>query len=291
VIRVQDIVKRYDGTLALDRFSLEVPQGAVYGLLGPNGAGKSTLLHLIMGFILPTSGEIDRAGLATARIGFLPEDTFYPPRFAIGEYLITLGRLAGLGRKEAEQVVARLLAQFGLEGETSRKLGTCSRGMLQRTGLAQALLGDPSLVILDEPTLGLDPGGQRFIREQIRALHRAGKTVLLSSHQLEQVLRVCTHVAVLNRGRLVRSGPLDEMLAPRRQVTISTGALPPSMAPALTALCPSITITGRQLALTGDAVVCKGKVLRMLLDAGVDVQYLSEQHATLEEIYLEATGG
>ncbi|MBN1661843.1 MAG: ABC transporter ATP-binding protein [Anaerolineae bacterium] len=290
MIRIQEIVKRYDGTLALDHLSLEVPQGAVYGLLGPNGAGKSTLLHLIMGFILPTSGQIDRAGLPTARIGFLPERTFYPPRFAIGEYLMLLGRLGGLGRGEARQAVAGLLAQLGLEGEAGRRLGTCSRGMLQRTGLAQALLADPPLVILDEPTLGLDPGGQRFIREQVTSMHESGRTVILSSHQLEQVLRVCTHVAVLNKGRLVRSGPLDEILAPRRQVKILARALPPSIVPALTTLCPGIAITERQLVLEGDDVACKGEVLRALIEAGVDVQHLSEQHATLEEVYLEATG-
>jgi ABC-2 type transport system ATP-binding protein len=290
VIRAHEIVKRYDGTLALDRLSLEVPQGAVYGLLGPNGAGKSTLLHLITGFIFPTSGEIDRGGLPTARIGFLPERTFYPPRFAIGEYLTTLGRLSGLRQREAGRVVAGLLVRVGLEGEAGRRLGTCSRGMLQRAGLAQALLAEPPLVILDEPTLGLDPGGQRFILEQIASMHEAGKTVILSSHQLEQVLRVCTHVAVLNRGRLVRSGRLDEILAPRRQVKIATGALPAPVMALLATLCPGITVAGRGLVLEGDDVACKAEVLRALLDAGVDVQHLSEQHATLEEVYLEATG-
>lgn len=290
MIRVQDIVKRYDSALALDRLSLEVPTGAVFALLGPNGAGKSTLLHLIMGFIFPTSGHIDRGGLPPARIGFLPERAFYPPRFAVGEYLSTLGQLAGLRRDQVRRAVPDLLARVGLDGDERRKLGTCSRGMLQRAGLAQALLADPPLVILDEPTLGLDPAGQKFILEQILSLHQAGKTVILSSHHLEQVLRVSTHVAVIHHGRLVRSGSLDQMLAPRRQVTISVADLPAALIPGLHSLCPGITIAEHRLTLAGEDVVRKSDVLSMLLEAGVDVQHLSEQHATLEEIYLAATG-
>ncbi|MGD8398299.1 MAG: ABC transporter ATP-binding protein, partial [Anaerolineae bacterium] len=249
-----------------------------------------TLLHLIMGFLFPDSGTIDRAGLSPARIGFLPERAFYPPRASIGEYMHTLGRLAGLPRDSARQASEELLARLGLASELRRKLGTCSRGMLQRVGLAQALLADPPLLLLDEPTLSLDPGGQRFILDQIAALHAVGKTVILSSHQLEQVLRVCTHVAILNRGRMVRSGPMSDLLAPRRQLTIMTGGLPAAVVTALADTFPEIAIAGRQLTLAGAGVRRKNELLRLLIDAGVDVQQLREEHATLEEIYLGATG-
>jgi len=154
---------------------------------------------------------------------------------------------------------------------------------------ARALLGNPGLLLLDEPALGLDPAGQRFMREQIRALHEAGKTVVLSSHQLDEVTRVCTHVAVLSQGRLIRSGPLDAMLAERSQVVISTGSLSSDLAHELESLEQGISAGAQQVVLFGPVIGQKAAVLRRLLDAGVDIRRVSEERVTLEEIYLEAT--
>ena len=284
MISICEVGKRYNSTLALDRLSLEVPPGAVFGLLGPNGAGKTTLLRLVMGFIFPDTGRIDRHGLPVTRIGYLPERAFYPPRFGIRDYLATLSRLAAV-----PPVTGTLLAQVGLEAAGSRRLGACSRGMLQRVGLAQATLGDPGLLLLDEPALGLDPAGQKFMREQILTLNRAGKTVILSSHQLDEVTRVCTHVAVLSQGRLIRSGPLEGMLTGRAQVVIATSPLPPGLVHDLQSLEPGVSATTEQVVLYGPAIDHKARVLRRLLDAGVDVRRISEERATLEEVYLEAT--
>ena len=293
MIHVTDLTKRYGPTTALDRLSLEVPAGAVFGLLGPNGAGKTTLLRLIMGFVFPDDGQIDRGGLSPSHIGYLPERAFYPPRSTIQGYLATVGRLVGLLDGELRQVVSRLLAQFSLEQVAHRRLGACSRGMLQRLGVAQALIGEPPLLVLDEPVAGLDPAGQKFMREQIVGLQQSGKTVLLASHHLDEVTRVCTHVAVLKGGRLVRSGPLETILAPHPQVTIITSPLPADLPARLTALCNAAGVAetrGARVTLTGEAIACKAEVLRLLLDAGVDIYRLDEEHATLEEIYLEATG-
>jgi ABC-2 type transport system ATP-binding protein len=284
MLSICEVGKRYNSTLALDRLSLEVPSGAVFGLLGPNGAGKTTLLRLVMGFIFPDAGQIDRRGLPVTRIGYLPERAFYPPRFSIRQYLATLSRLAG-----APQVTESLLAQVGLQEAGSQRLGACSRGMLQRVGLAQALLGDPGLLLLDEPALGLDPAGQKFMREQILALHNVGKTVILSSHQLDEVTRVCTHVAVLSQGRLIRSSPLEALLAERSQVVIATGPLPPGLLGELESQGPGVSVTTEQVVLFGPAVAHKAEVLRRLLDAGVDIHRLSEERVSLEEVYLEAT--
>jgi len=284
MISICDVDKRYNSTPALDHLSLEVPPGTVFGLLGPNGAGKTTLLRLVMGFIFPDAGQIDRHALPVARIGYLPERAFYPPRFTVRNYLTTLSKLAGV-----PPATAGLLAQVGLEAAGSRRLGACSRGMLQRVGLAQALLGDPGLLLLDEPAIGLDPAGQKFMREQILALHQAGKTVILSSHQLDEVTRVCTHVAVLGQGRLIRSGPLEAMLAERSRVVIATGPLPPAMLQELESQAPGVTVTAEQVVLSGPAIAHKAAVLRRLLDAGVDIRRLSEERVSLEEIYLEAT--
>jgi ABC-2 type transport system ATP-binding protein len=290
MIQVEDLTKRYGPTLALDRLSLEVPAGAVFGLLGPNGAGKTTLLRLIMGFVFPDDGQINRGGLLPSHIGYLPERAFYPTRFTVQGYLATVGRLAGLRNGKLQRTVSQLLAQFDLEQVAYGRLGACSRGMLQRLGVAQALIGEPPLLVLDEPVAGLDPAGQKFMREQIVSLHQCGKTVLLSSHHLDEVTRVCTHIAVLHRGRLVRSGPLEAILAPRPQTTIVTDPLPADLLPRLTALAPGIAVAEREVTLSDAATARKAEVLRLLLDAGVDIRQLDEKHVTLEEVYLEATG-
>ncbi len=284
MITVSDLSKRYDSTLALDHFSLQVPAGAVFGLLGPNGAGKTTLLRLLMGLLKADAGQIDRGGLSPAQIGYLPERAFYPTRLTVASYLSTVARLAGL-KPDPE----RLLAEVGLEGLGRRRLGACSRGMLQRVGLAQALLGDPSLFLLDEPALGLDPAGQKFMRDRIVALKNAGKTILLSSHHLDEVTRVCSHVAVVSQGHMVRSGPLATILVERSQVIIRTAALPPGTMETLAALDPDIRVSAEQVLLQGQAMARKSQVLRLLLDDGIDVRQLSEERATLEEIYLQAT--
>ena len=291
MLLVHELTKYYGSTLALDRLSLEVPVGSVLGLLGPNGAGKTTFLRLVMGFVFPDGGQIDRRGLAAAQIGYLPERAFYPPRVKVRAYLTTLGELAGLRRTQLRRKVQGLLEQLALEEVADRRLGACSRGMLQRLGLAQSLLGDPPLLLFDEPVLGLDPAGQKFMRNQILALRREGKTVLLSSHNLGEVRRICTHVAVLNRGQLARTGPLTTMLPTRAQVTISTGPMPDHLPSRLAAISTGIAVADGRVSLVGEVTTQKAEVLLMLLHAGVDIRELSEQRATLEDVFLEATTG
>jgi ABC-2 type transport system ATP-binding protein len=289
MIRVKALTKSYHSTLALDGLTLEIPDGAVFGLLGPNGAGKTTFLRLVMGFIFPNGGELDLGGLSPASIGFLPERAFYPPRVSIRDHLSTLGRLTGLTSAPLRQQVDDLLQQVQLHKVSDTRLRACSRGMLQRLGLAQALLGDPPLLLLDEPALGLDPAGQKFMREQIDCLHEAGKTVILSSHHLDEITRICTHIAVIHRGRLVRTGLLDTFLAPRAQVTILTSPLPGDLAVKIASLSPDISVMDETITLMGDGVSFKHQVLVHLLDRDVNIRQLTERHATLEEVYLEAT--
>jgi ABC-2 type transport system ATP-binding protein len=291
MISSSELTKRYGETLALDQLTLEVPVGAVFGLLGPNGAGKTTFLRLVMGFALPDAGEIDRGNLSPAHVGYLPERAFFPPRFTVHSYLNTVGQLVGLRGSSQREAVAHLLTQLELDTVANRRLGACSRGMLQRLGLAQAMLGDPPLLLLDEPVLGLDPAGQKFMREQIMTLHESGKTVILSSHHLDEVTRICTHVAVLNQGQLIRSGSLEAILAPHPRVTIGTSQLPSELASRLASLDPGIDVADRHVTLNGEATAHKSDVLRLLLEEGIDIQHLSEKQTTLEEVYLEATRG
>jgi ABC-2 type transport system ATP-binding protein len=203
---------------ALDRLNLSVHSGQVFGFLGPNGAGKTTAMHVLLGFLSPTSGEARlfgadvAASVARERIGYLPErpDAY---RFLTGRELLAMaGRLFLMGGKELRTRVAEALESAGLADAADRRVGTYSRGMLQRICLAQALINDPDLVILDEPTGGLDPFARMRTRETISGLRARGKTVFFSSHELSEVELVCDRVAVLASGRIVAEGTVDELV-------------------------------------------------------------------------------
>ncbi|MBI2441391.1 MAG: ABC transporter ATP-binding protein [Lentisphaerae bacterium] len=223
-IDIQDLVVEFPGARrgsavrALQGLSLSVEQGHVYGFLGPNGAGKTTTMHVLLGFIRATSGvarlfgEDVRHTIARRRIGYLPEhpNTY---RFLTGRELLHMaGRLFGLPRAALQARVAELLAQVDLEAAADRRLATYSRGMLQRIGLAQALVNDPDLMILDEPTSGFDPLGRARIRAIIAGERERGKTVFFSSHELSEVERLCDRVGILSGGRLVTEGSVAELV-------------------------------------------------------------------------------
>lgn len=287
MLHVDRLSKTYNGTPALRDVTLEVPTGAVYGLLGPNGAGKSTLIRLVMGFIFPDRGQV-RCALPPPRIGYLPERPAFPEDSRLIDYLRVAANLAGHHGLPAERAVQEALAAVELTDMARKRIHTCSKGERQRLAVAQALLGNPDFLILDEPAAGLDPAGQVLMRRLITALHEQGKTVLLSSHQLGDVARLCTHVAVLNGGLVKRQGSLDTVLAAGPQVHIVVDRLPAELASALATLVPGIVIDGPEISLRGEWVAYKATVLRHLLDAGADVQGLAQQQASLEDVYLEA---
>lgn len=288
MLQARKLTKRYGATLALDRLDLTVPDGAIFGLLGPNGSGKSTFLRLLMALIFPDAGTISRGGIRRWQIGYLPERPSLPPRSRVDEIMRLAGRLAGVPTMALEAAVASRLEQVGLSDVAQTQVGSCSKGMLQRLGLAVALVGDPSLIVLDEPLEGLDPTWQKAARDLIRQLQREGRTILLSTHRLTDVADLCTEVAILNRGRLRQVGPLAEVLPLQSQITLEVDHLPEAMASALVAGYPDVTVEGKTITLAGDAVALKPAVLRTLLDAGIEVQSLRQRRASLEEVYLEA---
>ena len=205
--------------LALEGLDLEVKRGEVFGLLGPNGSGKSTAMKMILGLLRPTAGQAEvcgfRAGTLAARkqIGFLPENPYFPTFLTGAELISYYGKLSGMGGKGLEARVQELLTLVRLGGEAGRRpLRTYSKGMLQRAGLAGALVSEPEIVMLDEPTAGVDPGGSREIRDLIRELKQRGKTVIFSSHLLEQVEDVADRVIILHRGQKLREGRLENLL-------------------------------------------------------------------------------
>lgn len=202
---------------AVDHVSLSIAPGSVFGLLGPNGSGKSTTLKVVLGLLEPTAGRCTVLGHpggsreARAAIGFLPEAPYFH-RFLSGREVVALsGRLSGMRGTALRDNVQRALAQVELVEAANRRVGTYSKGMLQRLGLAQAIVHDPPLLILDEPTAGLDPVGAEALAEQIRALRSAGKTIILCSHLLEQVERLCDRLAIMHRGQVLLEGDVDNL--------------------------------------------------------------------------------
>src|SRR5213595_508844 len=212
--------------VAVRDLSLRIEPGEVYGLLGPNGSGKSTTLKIILGLVSPTRGRTEIFGrdsrLVESReaVGFLPENPYFYKYLTGEETLRFFGRLCGIRGEPLRSRINELLDLVGLTKARKRRLGTYSKGMLQRVGLAQALIHDPRLVVLDEPTAGVDPAGSREIRDLILDLRRRGITVLLSSHLLAQAQEICDRVGILADGILVRAGHLQELIAIENQTEL-----------------------------------------------------------------------
>src|SRR5437762_5863412 len=231
-IRISHVTKVYQtsfrrrATVALRDLNLEIAPGEVYGLLGPNGSGKSTTLKIILSLISPTRGSVsifgrDNSAVAVRReIGFLPENA-YLHKFLTGtETLRFHARLSGMSGTATKSRITDLLATVGLTRAADARLATYSKGMLQRIGLAQALIHDPKILILDEPTAAVDPAGSRDIQNLIVSLKKRGTTILLSSHLLTQVQEVCDRVGILHRGKLLREGHLEDLLAIENQTEL-----------------------------------------------------------------------
>ena len=204
--------------VAVHELNLRVEAGQVYGLLGPNGSGKSTTLKIILGLATPTRGKTEIFGVnsrlveSREAVGFLPESPYFPKYLTGEEMLRFYGKLCGLTGRDLKTRSVELLELVGLTSARNRRLSGYSKGMLQRIGLAQALLQDPKLVVLDEPTAGVDPSGSREIRDLILQLKQRGITVLLSSHLLEQVQEVCDRVGIMANGILVREGAVEDLI-------------------------------------------------------------------------------
>lgn len=220
MIRAKDVFKRYGNIAALNGVDLEVPRGSLYSLLGPNGAGKSTLIRILVGLIKQDRGYIEILGLdphsrhseVMSRVGYVPELPSFPDFMSGEEYLRLTADLYGLGR-DSRTRISEVLSLVGLERASGRKIGTYSKGMIQRLAIAQAILPDPELLILDEPLMGIDPEARIQFKDLFVGLAKKGKTMLYSSHVLEEVERISTHIAIINKGRIVASGTREDVEA------------------------------------------------------------------------------
>ena len=220
MIEVSHLTNQYGNHLAVDDVSFTVADGQICGLLGPNGAGKSTIMNIITGYLSATSGQVTVAGhplpeeadAAKACVGYLPEQPPLYPEMTVQEYLTFAAELKGVKKAERKEQVCRAARRTGLEAVLPRLIRSLSKGYKQRVGIAQALLGSPRLIILDEPTVGLDPAQVIEIRKLIRELGRA-HTVILSSHILSEVQAVCQQILILSKGHLAAAGSLEELTA------------------------------------------------------------------------------
>jgi ABC-type multidrug transport system ATPase subunit len=295
--RTKGLRKVYRGTVAVDHLDLEVPDGSVLGMLGPNGSGKTTTIRLLLGLTTPTAGEVellgerlpDHAAKVLPKVGALVEGPGFHPFLSGRENLRRAAAMEPmLTTKAIPAAVDSALERVGLSAAADRRYRGYSLGMKQRMGLAAALLVPRRLVILDEPTNGLDPAGTREVRQVIADLHAAGTTVIVSSHLLAEVEATCTHVAVLHRGSLVAQGALDSLLdAGTQTLLVSTPDTDRAVAELRAARVAARAVDdGVLVDLTGTAAPV---VLRTLVGADIEVHEARRQRTGLEDVFARLT--
>ena len=289
VVKTNELTKTYDDRLAVDHVAMTVKRGEVYGFLGPNGAGKTTTLRMLLGLIRPTGGTAEVLGsepgdpAVTARVGALIEGPGFYPNLSGRDNLRVMARYAGL----SDRVVGEALERVDLGDRGGDKFKSYSLGMKQRLGVASALMGDPELIILDEPTNGLDPAGMADMRSLIVELARGGQTVVLSSHLLAEVQDICDRVGVINDGTLLNEATVAEL---RGATTLRVRGVPLDRA-----LATATRIAGDDAVhLDGEYVVVTSgsdapELTRALVADGVDVHEVATGERTLEEVFFEMT--
>ena len=293
-IRTQDLAKRYGSIDALAGLTMTIPRGDIFGFLGPNGAGKTTAVKLLLGLTPPTSGDAEVLGApigdreALRRVGYLPELFRYQSWLTAREVLTLHCELAGIDRAAWQREIEDALAIVGLSDRGSGRVGTFSKGMQQRLGLGVALLGAPDLVVLDEPTSALDPVGRHDVREIIRGLGERGTTVFLNSHLLSEVEQVCHRVAIVDHGRVVAQGTLDELLGGDTVRIRATG---------LDRAAKMSLASGGRLDDEGDWLVIRGidgervpEIVAEIVRLGGQVYAVEPRHESLEDRFLRLLG-
>ncbi|WP_235736309.1 ABC transporter ATP-binding protein [Nocardioides alcanivorans] len=291
VVQTHELTKRYGDRVAVDRVDLTVRRGEVYGFLGPNGAGKTTTLRMVLGLIEATSGSAQVLGQptgrpeVTARVGALIEGPGFYPYLSGRDNLKVLARY----RRLPDTEVAAALARVSLTERGDDRFSSYSLGMKQRLGVAAALMGAPELIVLDEPTNGLDPAGMADMRSLIVELARGGQTVLLSSHLLDEVEEICDRVGVIDRGRLLREARVSELRGESRLTIVGT--------PLDAALAVAMRVAGDDgVHVDGDRVevdrptAAAPELVRAMVAAGVDVHEVRSSERSLEDVFFELTG-
>lgn len=297
-IHTHHLRKEFGSKVAVSDLTLQVERGEIFGFLGPNGAGKTTSMKMLLGLTAPTSGEATLLGQplgarsARARVGFLPEHFRFHEWLTAAEFLDLHGRLYGMERSVRRRVIPELLQLVGLEDRAATRLTAFSKGMLQRVGLAQALLNEPQLVFLDEPTSGLDPLGRRLVRNIINSLREKGATVFLNSHLLSEIELTCDRVAFIREGTVLRVTSLAELEGEGIQVRLRVAAPDAALLEGLRMLADNVTLDG------GAGIVTLNvsherflpQIAQWLADHGYSLYELSPQRLSLEERFIQIIG-
>ncbi len=295
-LKLERVTKRYKthfwqrAAVSVDDLSLSIEPGSVLGLLGHNGAGKTTTIKLALGLIFPDSGDVRLFGdaaskpAARARVGYLPEAPYFPEDLTGRELVELSARLYGMDRATRRRRAGEMLERLGLGRAADRKIRKYSKGMVQRAGLARALVTEPEFVILDEPMSGLDPVGRREVRDLILALRKAGTTVLFASHVLSDAEMLCDHVAILRNGRLIRQIEMARLSRERRtkhwEVEVSGGEVVPD--------AEVISVRGNERLLRFPASLDSETIIARLQNAGVTLLSLAPQRQNLEDLFMES---
>ncbi|MCS5639299.1 MAG: ATP-binding cassette domain-containing protein [Candidatus Marinimicrobia bacterium] len=289
MLKLANISKQYDGVRAVDQVSFAVQKGDIYGFLGPNGAGKTTTIRMIMGIIQPDSGSIEISdnnmdNLGRQIIGYLPEDRGLYQKQKLGEIIVYFGLLRGLEKTAAKAKAAEWLERFGLGDQQKRKVEELSKGNQQKVQFILSLVHDPTLLILDEPFTGLDPLNQLLLKEIIQEKRKAGTTILFSTHQMEQVERLCNNICLINQGRIIVEGALESIQAAHQSNAVEvvfTGELNKEIAQVY---FNEVVITESKIA--GVLKDDSSSFLRWINDQ-VSVESFQVKTPSLEQIFIE----
>jgi ABC-2 type transport system ATP-binding protein len=291
-IETSHLRKEFGSKVAVEDLSLVVPRGEVFGFLGPNGAGKTTAVKMLMGLVRPTSGRARLLGrepedlLAKARVGFLPELFRFHDWLTAEEFLDFHGRLYGMPEEKRRRRIPEVLELVGLRAEARYRLGTFSKGMQQRIGIGQAILNDPLLVVLDEPTSALDPIGRRDVRDLTRLLKEEGRTVFLNSHLLSEVEMVCDRVAIIDHGRVIATGSIQELLASSLEIDAEARDISPEAVAELGRIGQVVAHTDGRISLRLDDREKIPMVAATLHRHGARLYSLSHRRGSLEELFI-----
>jgi len=305
VINVSNLSKFYGDFKALDSVSFTVDKGWVYGYLGPNGAGKTTTIRTLLGLLRPDEGEVQIAGVnphkdpvrALRIVGYAPELPNLQPFFSAEQMLDFMGKMFGLSSQARRERVTQLLELVGLKEQGKKKIGKYSKGMVQRLSVALALVNDPLVLIMDEPTIGMDPEATVHFRDLFLELSKKGKTVFISSHLLDEVQRICTHVGMINRGRIVLSGPLGQVLEAFTQQWVIEAELKeatPEIVSALRSLeyVKDVKVEGNKLRIElKEKKDFRGEISSEIFKHEGVLLGLNLHKITLEDAYLQALRG
>jgi ABC-2 type transport system ATP-binding protein len=285
-----------EAKVAVADLNLQVERGEVFGFLGPNGAGKTTTIKMLLGLIRPTAGKTLVLGkdpqdpLSRQKVGFLPEHFRFHDWLTAAEFLKLHAELYKIPAKTAHKRIPELLELVGLSAHQTKRLRAFSKGMLQRIGLAQALLNAPELVFLDEPTSGLDPVGRRLVRDIIRSLREQGTTVFLNSHLLSEVEITCDRVAFIKHGEVLRVSSLQTLVEGELTVQVRARGVTPTVVTELTRWGQNIRLDGEHLSLTLEGEADLPEINRYLVTQGVEVYAMQPQKISLEDLFIQIVG-